>query len=643
MVDEEGRSQRHNRLSQAAWLVWTRNSARRTQWFYYGRLYGGLEQVSAMPLGIDPAAQVFEPSSLPYNVLRSGTNTLVAKVAKNRPVPMYLPVDGEHQVQKKARLLNQFVTGLFHKHKVFKHTYEVTRDAALYGTGMLLIQPDGKKISVEKLWPWEVYIDPVDARGGDPRSIYLIRYIDKDILSARFPEYKDHIEWAPILDESFYPVQDVFAVNNRCTVIEAFHLPSKPGESKDGRHTVCLLDCTLLDEQWDEPDFPIARLVKDAPLAGWWGLGLGDELSSFQDEINVMAERVQYAHRIVGGQVWMVPDGGGILDTDFNDDIGTVVRVQGGPDQMPHCENPQPIHPQTYDYFKDLPMMAYAFSGISTMSAQSTKPPGVTAALALQTLDDMETDRFSMFERAHEELHLDIARHMLRCVRAIAKEGGDFRVFAANKGKGREILWSRDIDLQEDSYVVQSWPTSLLPKTPAAKLQRVIELSTNGIFDRAQVLSLMEVPDTTAEERRLLAPRAAVESQIAHILECDDPTNPENYFPPEKFQDLSYGMARAQQEYCLLQSDAIDQGTINDPDVRARLVNLGRYADACFAKIKDAQQMAQAQAALQAASPQMTAGGQPQAAPAPGQPMTSAAPPMSMQASPMTPSVTPMS
>lgn len=630
---EEGN--RHTRLVQSTWLVWTRNQARRTQQYYFSSLYGGTETASIMPMGIDPAAQQWAPQSLPYNIIRAGTDSLVAKVAKNRPIPMYLPVGGENRVQKRTRLLNQFVTGLFHKHKAYKIGYQATKDAALFGTGMILVQPDGKKVSIEKLYPWEVHVDPVDARYGEPRSLYLVRYIDKDILASRFPEYADHIEWAPVLDEAFYPIQDVFAVTNRCTVIEAWHLPSKPGKSKDGRHTICLLDCTLLDEQWDLPDFPIARVQKESPISGWWGLGLGDELSGFQDETSRMAERVEYAHKIVGGQVWLVPDGGGVLDTDFNDDIGTIVRYQGGPDQRPVCENPDPLNPQTYSYFKDLPTTAFGFSGISTMSAQASRPPGVTAALALQTLDDMETDRFSMFERAHEEFYVDLARHMLRCVRDIADKYGDFRVFAANKGQGREILWKRDVDLEEDSYVVQAWPTSLLPKTPAAKLQRVMELSSNQIFDRAQVLSLLEVPDTTAEERRLLAPRSAAESQIAHLLECENPRDPMNYIPPEKFQDLSYSMSRAQQEYCLLQSDAIDRGTISDPDVVARLANIAKYAAACHDMIKDAQDQAAAQAALAQAAPGMTAGAAPVLPPGP-QPMPASPGPMgNLQASPM--------
>ena len=603
----------HVKLAPAAYLVWSRNASRRQQWLYYGRLYGGLDGATASPLGIDPAAQIFQPASLPYNVIRSGTNTLTAKVSKNRTAPMYLPVGADPQVHRKVKLLNQFVGGLFHKHKINHHAYTATRDATLYGTGHLLIQRKGRRIGVEPLFPWEIYVDPVDARYGEPRSLYLIRYLDKDVLKYNYARVKpdaseeeiekaasneDAIETAPVLDESFFPIQDVFAVATRCTVIEAWHLPSGPG-AKDGRHVVCLLDHTIVDEPYDRAEFPIARLVKDAPLAGWWGMGLGDELSGFQDEINLMTERTQYAHRVAGGQIWLVPDISETLNTDYNDEIGVVVRYSGGPAGKPDCINPQPMAEQSYQYFKDLPLAAYGFAGISTMSAQAQKPAGVTAALALQTLDDIETDRFSIFEQAREEFHVDIGRHLLHCVNEIVDLYGDFEVMAANRPAWEKLSWTKDIGLTEDSYVVQSWPVSLLPKTPAAKLQRVMELAANGIFDRNQVLKMMGLPDTDAEEQLMMAPRDVVDMQIAVMLAADDPSAEESYQAPGKYQDLAYGLQRAQAYYDRVLADATSHGSANDELTIKRLSALARYMDQC----KSISDQAQAElTAMQAAA-----------------------------------------
>jgi hypothetical protein len=639
--DSSGRNLRHVKLMPAAWLVWTRNQARRAQQLYYARLYGGMEEAAATPLGIDPAAQIFQPASLPYNIVRSGTNTLVAKVAKSRPVPMYLPVGGDHKLHRRVRFLNKFVEGLFYKHKINRKVGKIAaRDAALFGTGQILVKPNFKtrKVSVEKLLPWEVYVDPVDARYGDPRTIYLIRYLDKDVLAYQYPDHIDAIERAPVLDESFFPISDVFTTANRCTVIEAFHLRAGPG-SYDGRHSVCLIDETLLDEPWTRDDFPIPRLVKDEALAGYWGMGLGDELSGFQDETNVMSERVSYAHRTVGGQIWLVPDESGMLNTDFNDEIGPIVRYQGGPAMKPDNVNPQPIHDQTYQYFKDLPQTAYGFSGISSMSVQAQKPPGVTAALALQTLDDIETDRFSLFEQDYEDFHVEVGRQMLWCVNEIAKSLGedeDFRVLTGGRAQGEEILWKRDIGLPEDSYFTQAWPVSLLPKTPAAKMQRVLELNLNGIFDKAQTLKLIGLPDTSAEEALMLAPRENADAQIAAILASPDPLAEENFCPPGKYQDLDYSLARAQAHYNRIQADAVDKHEQNDEIVCARLAALDRYMQMAKNFSDDAKAEAAAQAQLAAAQAQMaasqglpqTSAPNPQASGMAGQPAASAPTPV---------------
>jgi hypothetical protein len=314
-----------------------------------------------------------------------------------------------------------------------------------------------------------------------------------------------------------------------------------------------------------------------------------------------MHERMSYAHRIVGGQIWFCPEGSEIYDVDFNDDIGVVIRHTPG--LTPTSVNPQPVHEQTYEYFRALIPDAYGFTGISQMSAQSQKPAGVTAALALQTLDDIETDRFIGLERDDEEFCVEAGRHMLHCVREIAEEYGEFRVLSAGRGSGEEILWKRDVDVEEDSYVVQAWAVSLLPKTPAAKLQRVMELGANGYFDKPTVLKYLELPDTTQEEALMLSARDVADSQIAAMLEHPDPETDEGYIQPTEHQDCSYALSRAQAWYCHVQTDSIDKGTFRDPRVIARLNNLSKFMEVAKALDDKAKQEAlQAQlAAMQSA------------------------------------------
>lgn len=612
---------RHERLIPAAYLVWMRNQTRRSQWFHYAREYGGFDQSLAFPMGGLDGVGSFDAGSAPYNVIRSAVNTLTAKVIKNRPETMYLPVGADQALQRRIKYLNRFVTGLFRHANYYKKRHRRVRDAGLMGTGLLMHSRDGRRVLTENLLPWEVYVDPIDARYNDPRCIYIIRYLDKGVLKVRYagadtrdehgrpltPERREQlceaIESAPVLDEAFQPVADVFSMSNRCTVVTAVHLPSEGGKngSQDGRITTALLDETLDDRRWTRPEFPLTALVKDPSISGWWGLGLGDELSGFQERIAMMDERLEYAHRVVGGQVTFVPEGSQIYDTDFNDAIGVVVRHTPG--MVPLVTNPQPVHEQTYDYFKGLIPDAYGFSGVSTMSAQSQKPAGVTAALALQTLDDIETDRFVGFERDDEEIVDEDTRHMLHVVREIAELYGEFQVLSAGRGSGEEILWKRDVNVEEDSYVVQGWAISLMPKTPAAKMQRVLEYGANGYFNKAQVLKYTGLPDTTEEEALMLSAQEICDAQIGCMLEHAEPESDAGYLPPSEHQDCDYALSRAQAFYNKLQIDSIAKNTYRDPLVIARLRNLDKYMQVA----KSISDKAKAEAAAMAAQAQQQA------------------------------------
>ncbi|HEX8795423.1 MAG TPA: hypothetical protein VF765_30950 [Polyangiaceae bacterium] len=606
---------RHERLIPAAYLVWMRNASRRQHFYALARAYGGFEESLMMPngAGIDASESLMGAGGTPYNVIRSGTNTLTAKIIKNRPSPFYLPVGADSRLQERVRLLNRFTPGLLRKVGYYPKRYRKVRNASLFGMGNLFWYRDGQGVGCDVLQPWEINVDPIDARNNDPRSLIIIRYLDKGILKRRFPKSADAIENAPVLDESFQPVADMFAMSNRCTVVEAWHLPSGDArECADGRHSICLLDETLYDRRYNRPEFPITSLCKTPGISGWWGMGVGTEMWGFQDRISMMDERLEYAVRTVGGKMWLVPEGSQIYDTDFNDDMGVIIRHTPG--MEPKDIDPQPFHEQLYQYFRDLTPDAYGFSAISQMSAQARKEPGVTAALALQTLDDIETDGFIGFERDDEEGVVEDARQALHIVRQIARNEGDFTVMSAGRGSGEKIDWKRDVDVPEDGYTVQAWAVSLLPKTPAARMQRLLELGANGYFDKPTVLRYLELPDTAQEEQLMLSARAVCDAQLETMIAAEDPFDEASFIAPTEHQDCAYALQRADAHYNRLQTDSIRRKQHTDPKVLKKLENLDKYiqlAKAIDDKAKAEAAAIQAQAA--AAAQQQQVAGQPAA------------------------------
>jgi bifunctional pyridoxal-dependent enzyme with beta-cystathionase and maltose regulon repressor activities len=75
----------------------------------------------------------FEPSTLAFNVVRQNVDTLTAKIAKNRPLPMPLTTGGNYEQQRRAKLFGRAIDGQFDLAKVWEVSPVIARDAALFG------------------------------------------------------------------------------------------------------------------------------------------------------------------------------------------------------------------------------------------------------------------------------------------------------------------------------------------------------------------------------------------------------------------------------------------------------------------------------------------------------------------------------
>lgn len=510
-------------------------------------MYGGSELSGLGLTAYDPASQVFHPASVSWNVVRNAVDTVVAKIAKNRPKATFITDHGDYHMMKKAKKLERFMDGLFYQLEVYRQTPVILRDACVFGTGILSVYSRGDQIHIERIFPWECITDIADARYGNPQNFYVVRWIDKDVLAEMFPEHEDAIRNSNVTTDDVDHITDYEAAADRILVTEAWHLPSGP-DAEDGRHTVIVEGCTLLDEGYQKHYFPFVFMRYKQPVAGFWGNGLAEELQGWQSEMNLTAERVQQSHYISAGGIWMVPDGADIVDTELTNGVGMIVHHKPG--MAPQYVNPPPINPATYDYLKELGDYALRYSGISQMSAQSQKPGGITAAKALQTLDDVETERFTPLGHAWEELHMDLTNHLIDLCKEINSEYPGYNVRAPLKRYSLVIDWD-DVDMERDAFIMQIFPTALLAKTPAARLQQVQDLFQAQVIDRAMFLRLLDAPDINAEEDLESAAREVADQQIEFILDADNPLAPESKQWVEPFQDVVYALHRAQAHYNL--------------------------------------------------------------------------------------------
>jgi hypothetical protein len=120
---------------------------------------------------------------------------------------------------------------------------------------------------------------------------------------------------------------------------------------------------------------------------------------------------------------------------------------------------------------------------------------------------------------------------MIDLAKDIAERDGSYSTVYSNKNGTREIDLPK-ASLLQDTFVIQCFTQSSLPKDPAGRLAKVTEMIQAGMVTLQEGRRLLDYPDLEQVEK--LA--NAAEERILQIL--DDIIESGKYTPPDTFLDL---------------------------------------------------------------------------------------------------------
>lgn len=519
----------HEALGPVARRVRNQHAARRDAYLHFIRMYAGADITSLSMSGYsrDTHHGVSRPKPLAFNMVSSVCNTAQAKVAKNRPIPQFLTQGGNWSQQRRARDLSRYVEGAFDRCGVWEMLPLVVLDALVPGDGVVKIYRDDATTYVEREFPWRVLEDEVEAQYGQRgvRTRYHVKPYDRGVLAAMYPDHEQAIWEARNEDDE--REWGVDSTADQILVTEAWHLRSGK-KAKDGVHAVCIPGVTLLQEPYEFDYHPFAWLQRNTPLIGCRAQGMAEEVDGIQQEINFTARVVQQSFRKNGGSHWAVPHGTQVHIEQLNNGIATLLRFKG---VKPELVQQTPVHPAMIDYLFALLPRGFEQAGVSQLSAQSVKPAGLNSGAAQREYNDIETERFVVFARALEDFCKEIARQLIPLERQLAEKNPEHSVKSPAKRFMRRIKFV-DVDLDEDAYVMQCFPTSMLSKTPAGRLAMVGDLAKAGWITPQQAKRLLDMPDLDRLNDLENASHELVEELIERMLDDGE------YETPEPFMDL---------------------------------------------------------------------------------------------------------
>lgn len=486
------------------------------------------------------------------NVVQSMIDTVTSKITKNKPKPTFLTDGGNFKEQRRARRLTQFAEGQFQATDFYAKAAVAFQDSCIFGTGALKIFRDGSEIKVERVFIDELLVDDREALYGAPRQMHQRKWIHKDVLKAMFPEYEQAIDVQAQTNSQVLGVtSNAMYSSEMIEVVESWRLPSKKGK-KDGKHAISIKNQTLLAEKYTKSYFPFVFWRWGVRPLGFFGQGLAEQLTGLQVEINKILRTIQISMHLVSVPKIFVESGSKIVSAHLNNQIGGIVKYTGN---LPQEGKLGTVPEELFLHLDRLYTRAYEIAGVSQLSANAQKPAGLDSGKAMREYNDLETERFMSVAQRYEAAFLDAARHMIDLAKEIAEDDPQYAVKVKDGNFMRTIKW-KDVNLEEDTYVMQLFPTSSLSSHPAGRLADVQELITAGFVGKEDAYRLLDFPDLQGFYNLSTAPAEDIHRIIEKFV--DEGT----YETPEPFQNLAYGMEKMQQAYLYYKSQGADEETL---------------------------------------------------------------------------------
>lgn len=506
------------------------------------------------------------------SLMKACVDTLKSKMSTDEPRPMFITDGGDYTAQTLAKQLQAFTDGVFYETKAYALTLDAFMDSEIFGTGVLFPYVDDcGRMALERVFPYELFVDDADGLYGSPRNMYRVKFVDRDRLAALYPKCAELIKQAQglKLEDGASAVQRT----NLVQVVEAWHLPSAEGE-EDGRHTIAVSNATLLDERYDENEhaFIFIRFAKQQ--VGFFGQGLGPTIAPIQNELNTLLWKIQVCMHFLSVPHWLKPTGGNIRFGAFNNQIGSVIEYSAM--QKPELMVSNSVPPELFQHANWLYQKGFESAGVSTMEAQSSVPGyGTMSGTAVREVRDTASDRFKSVAKAWGQFHLDLATKMVRLAAKYAEqmvdpktgdaiasiEGGEASEVAereAGRPKGRKrgyavtvvrrsitgkatrletIDW-KDIQLKERKYQIQLQPVSKFASDIPGAMQTGTELVQAGLMDPDTFKDLMNFPDLKAAQDLEGSSRELSHKMVARILDDGDSA----YMAPDPYMELQYAV-----------------------------------------------------------------------------------------------------
>lgn len=496
------------------------------------------------------------------NLIANLIDTLKARYGATPTFITVATQGGNFKARQRAKKLTKAIDGWFYQNKVNDLDARATVHSLLWPLGCIVLDTDIDDDDAEEpagqvtAWtaaPDEVLVGHDDGLEGNPHEFCVRRFPTRSELKSRFPKHAKAID--DLTSNGINSAQTgVPRGTERVACLWMWKLPDKRG--KGGRKIVVAggeNGVVLCDLEWTHPWFPACVLRWRERPRGYYGKSLADQIYPKQVRLDRIELRIQECiDRMAYPRV--IYDSAAECDVD---DMGGKIGggIKWNSSANPGCQPPVFVQPpavpaELWQEKKALIDEAYQEIGISQWAARQEKPAGVTAAAALETLKDEESNAHQDYSRRREDFRCELATKMVALAKelystpVVGKDGKKKKRKIRFNVPGRKFLESVDFgdaDMEADAFELRPFRISNLPNTPAGRAQAIYDMYAAGQMSYGDYLRALETYDIEAPKDLATAAANAIEARLDDmVFEGED-----GYRSPNQYLDLTLALKMA--------------------------------------------------------------------------------------------------
>lgn len=533
----------------------------------------------------DQTSESLEPS---LHAAKTTVDTLVNLIISDDTRARFVPVEGEWSDRLKCKNAERFVDGIFQAEKFYQELRpRIASDIAIYGTGHLQVVQRKDTIGYERVYTGDILVDEQVSIISEPVILGRVRNVSAHALARQYPKFKNEImrsvQQRPTFMSSYQA--DHTAATRVDYMTQCYDIWFCTGLPGDRGWFVRVIHFggdggVLESEPYELERVPIVTGRNNPARNGFFGQSVAAVCKFEQEESDALIRKISN-NATLSGDMKILAESGSIDPKQLTNKACSIVFHSPGTSK-PQFVTPPSVASDIYSHLQFVLRYPLEKMGLSQLTAYGKKPPDVEAAVAMQELQDIESVRQSAPIKFDQNFVVEVAERTVdMAARMYEKDGISVKSKYQKRSFVKTVDW-KNINLSRDRFVISVMPSSLLPRTPGAKLGRVGFMMDKGLIDQDDALSMLDIPDVDQRYALSSAMKDAIDDASERMLYEGEAILADRYLATE------FGIQRMAS---ILQRAGVDGA----PETRLELVR--RWIDSAMAIKMQMDMVASAQAA----------------------------------------------